>query len=59
MATADQDEGERGGEGDQRGQQPAAHSPGRVADHGHGLDDRAGGDLAQATALRNWAPVIQ
>ena len=52
VAAADEDEDERRGEGDQRGQQPAADSPGRVADHGHGLDDRARGDLAEGDGVQ-------
>jgi hypothetical protein len=38
MPTAHEDEGERRGEGDERRQQPATHSPRRIADHGHGPD---------------------
>ena len=34
-----------------RSQQPSAHSPRRVADHGHGLDDRSGGHLTKGNGI--------
>src|SRR5215475_161824 len=48
---AEQDEREGGAEGDGRGEDAADQAGGGVADDGDGLDDRAGGDLAQGDGV--------
>ena len=58
---AEEDERERGGERDGRGEQPAADAGRGVADDGDGLHDRARGDLAEGDGveeLRVGHPVV-
>ena len=52
---AEQDERERRGERDERGEQAAAEAGGGVADDGDGLHDRAGGDLAERDGVEELA----
>ena len=58
-SAAEQDEGERGSERDEGGEHAAGEAVGGVADRGDRRDDRSGGDLPSATALRNCALLIQ
>ena len=61
VAGAEQDERERRGEGDGRGEEPARQPGRRVADHGDGLHDRAGRDLAERDGVQELAvghPVV-
>ena len=49
---AEEDERERGGERDERGEQATGEAVGRVADCGDGRDDGAGGDLAEGDRVQ-------
>jgi hypothetical protein len=60
-ARSEQHEAERRREGDHRGQDAPGQAGRGVADHRHGLHDRAGGDLAERDGveeLRRGHPVV-